>query len=61
MEWWPLTRDCVIYGFAVIGLGAILADGLVFWWEAMILVLFYGIFLLRKFAQFNISVRYTVE
>jgi len=45
LEWWPLTRDCVLYSITVIALGIILVDGRIYWWEALILVLFYAVFL----------------
>ena len=48
LEWWPLTRDCSIYGFIIVALGLIMLDSLIFWWEALILVLLYGVYLLCK-------------
>jgi Ca2+/Na+ antiporter len=45
LEWWPLTRDCAIYGSIVIGLAVVVSDNRVFWWEAMIFVLCYGVYL----------------
>lgn len=45
LEWWPLTRDCAIYGSIVIGLAVVVSDNRIFWWEAMIFVLCYAVFL----------------
>lgn len=45
LDWWPLTRDCFIYGSIVIGLTVVVSDNMIFWWEAMIFVLCYGVFL----------------
>lgn len=41
LDWYPITRDCLYYGFTVIVLSIVLIDGSVFWWEAMIMVIFY--------------------
>ena len=43
-----MTRDCSIYGFIIVALGLIMLDSLIFWWEALILVLLYGVYLLCK-------------
>ncbi|EFX87145.1 hypothetical protein DAPPUDRAFT_207878 [Daphnia pulex] len=51
LEWWPLTRDCAIYGSIVIGLAVVVSDNRVFWWEAMIFVLCYGVFLAVMFSN----------
>lgn len=55
LDWWPLTRDCVIYGSIVIGLAVVVSDGMIFWWEAMIFVLCYGIFLTVMFYNRNLE------
>lgn len=49
LEWWPLTRDCAIYGSIVIGLAIVVSDNMIFWWEALIFVLCYGVFLAGTF------------
>lgn len=41
LDWYPITRDCLYYGFTVIVLSIVLIDGSVFWWEALIMVTFY--------------------
>ncbi|XP_032782284.2 sodium/potassium/calcium exchanger 3 [Daphnia magna] len=51
LEWWPLTRDCAIYGSIVIGLAVVVSDNRIFWWEAMILVVCYGVFLAVMFCN----------
>ena len=30
LEWWPLTRDCAIYGSIVIGLAVVVSDNRIF-------------------------------
>ncbi|XP_026463670.1 sodium/potassium/calcium exchanger 3-like [Ctenocephalides felis] len=41
LDWWPVTRDSVMYGFAVVALITTLLDGKVMWYEALTLVLAY--------------------
>lgn len=46
LDWWPISRDCLMYGISVISLIAVLQDGRVEWWEAVNLVLGYLIYIL---------------
>lgn len=48
LNWWPITRDCIIYAFSVIGLLLIINDKKVMWYEALALVIGYIIYLIRK-------------
>ena len=41
LDWYPITRDCVLYGITVILLFIVLVDEQVFWWEALIMVICY--------------------
>ncbi|GFQ64754.1 hypothetical protein TNCT_92981, partial [Trichonephila clavata] len=43
IDWYPITRDCVAYSITVFCLVFIIFDSIVKWWEAVILL---GIFLL---------------
>ncbi|GAB0086851.1 Sodium/potassium/calcium exchanger [Sergentomyia squamirostris] len=45
LDWWPVSRDCLMYGFAVIALIATLYDGRVMWYEALCLVSAYIIYI----------------
>lgn len=45
MDWWPLTRDCLAYGFTVAVLICIIHDERVEWYEALILVLLYIVYI----------------
>lgn len=45
MDWWPLTRDCLAYGFTVAVLICIIHDERVEWYEALILVLLYFVYI----------------
>ncbi|CAB3361727.1 Hypothetical predicted protein [Cloeon dipterum] len=41
LDWWPMTRDCGVYVLAVVALIVCLADEVVHWYEAAILVSMY--------------------
>lgn len=41
IEWWPLTRDCFMYGVSVVTLILIFIDDKVMWYEALILFMMY--------------------
>lgn len=45
LDWWPLTRDCLAYGFTVSVLICIIHDERVEWYEALILVLLYIVYI----------------
>lgn len=45
MDWWPITRDCIAYGFTVAVLICIIHDERVEWYEALILVLLYFVYI----------------
>uniref|UniRef100_A0A6P7F8W4 Sodium/potassium/calcium exchanger 3-like n=1 Tax=Diabrotica virgifera virgifera TaxID=50390 RepID=A0A6P7F8W4_DIAVI len=46
IEWWPITRDSTMYGFAVIALIVVLEDGTVLLSEAIALVVLYSLYIL---------------
>lgn len=48
LDWWPITRDCLIYLIAVLTLVGILRDGQVWWYEALGLVVAYFVYMLSK-------------
>lgn len=41
LDWWPLSRDCLMYAISVISLICVLQDNRVMWYEALILVFAY--------------------
>lgn len=41
IDWWPITRDSIIYSLNISILVAIAWDGFVMWWESIILVVLY--------------------
>nr|CAD7396375.1 unnamed protein product [Timema poppensis] len=45
LDWWPLTRDCVIYLMAIALMTAVLWDYRVDWYEALFLMLLYFVYL----------------
>ncbi|XP_013179544.1 PREDICTED: sodium/potassium/calcium exchanger 4 isoform X1 [Papilio xuthus] len=45
LDWWPLTRDCLAYGITVSILICIMHDEYVQWYEALLLVSLYGLYL----------------
>jgi solute carrier family 24 (sodium/potassium/calcium exchanger), member 3 len=45
LDWWPLTRDCLAYGATVTVLIFIIHDERVEWYEALILVLLYFVYI----------------
>uniref|UniRef100_A0A336MNS1 Sodium/potassium/calcium exchanger 5 n=1 Tax=Culicoides sonorensis TaxID=179676 RepID=A0A336MNS1_CULSO len=45
LDWWPLTRDCIAYGFTVLVLICIIHDERVEWYEALVLVLLYFVYI----------------
>ncbi|CAH1958907.1 unnamed protein product [Acanthoscelides obtectus] len=56
LDWWPLTRDCLIYIVAVTALVAITWDGVILWYEALALVIIYVIYFVLMFQNDRISV-----
>lgn len=46
LDWWPVTRDCLAYGITVSILICIIHDERIEWYEALILVFLYVIYIL---------------
>ncbi|KAL3282930.1 hypothetical protein HHI36_006088 [Cryptolaemus montrouzieri] len=55
LDWWPLTRDIIIYISAVCLLVAITWDGLIFWYEGLILFIVYFVYFTVMFNNTRIS------
>ncbi|XP_058839751.1 sodium/potassium/calcium exchanger 3-like [Topomyia yanbarensis] len=55
LKWWPVTRDSIMYGMAVIGLITVLSDGKVMWYEALILVLAYILYITAMYCNDSIN------
>ncbi|KAL9986257.1 hypothetical protein ACROYT_G000369 [Oculina patagonica] len=59
LTWWPLFRDCMFYSTALIILIAFFTDGEIEWWEALILMITY--FLYVTFMKFNHNIERWVK
>ncbi|XP_049339847.1 sodium/potassium/calcium exchanger 3 isoform X1 [Astyanax mexicanus] len=46
LTWWPLFRDSVYYIFSVLALIVIIYDEKVVWWETIVLISMYGVYIL---------------
>lgn len=55
MDWWPVTRDIIIYICAIALLVAMTWDGLIFWYEGMILFITYFFYFTVMFQNTRIS------
>lgn len=45
LDWWPVTRDSLMYAVSVIALIVTIRDGRIMWYEALILILMYFIYI----------------
>ncbi|KAH9285375.1 putative sodium/potassium/calcium exchanger [Echinococcus granulosus] len=45
LNWWPLVRDSTFYLVSIILLASVIVDEKVYWYEALILLLFYGFYI----------------
>ncbi|KAJ7384499.1 hypothetical protein OS493_021128 [Desmophyllum pertusum] len=51
LTWWPLFRDCMFYSIAVIVLIAFFTNESIEWWEALLLMIIYFVYV--TFMKFN--------
>jgi solute carrier family 24 (sodium/potassium/calcium exchanger), member 4 len=63
IDYWPITRDSIIFSFNIMILLTVAWDGYVLWWEATILVLIYFCYWLLMFQNTRIVkvVKYYIE
>lgn len=59
LTWWPLFRDCSFYSASLIALIYFFKDSLIYWWEALILFLFYMAYV--SFMKWNLQVERFVK
>ncbi|XP_077058098.1 sodium/potassium/calcium exchanger 3 [Siphateles boraxobius] len=57
LTWWPMFRDSLYYIFSVLALILVIYDERVVWWESMLLISMYGVYILimkfnRQIASF---------
>ncbi|KAK9500197.1 hypothetical protein O3M35_001501 [Rhynocoris fuscipes] len=55
LHWWPLTRDCLAYGVTVTILICIIHDERVEWYEALVLVMLYTVYIAVMYWDKNIQ------
>lgn len=55
LHWWPLTRDIIIYMFAILLLVVITWDGEIYWYEGLILFVVYFLYFTIMFQNVRIS------
>lgn len=48
LDWWSVSRDCMMYAVAVVALILTLLDDKVYWQEALVLVLMYTLYILGR-------------
>lgn len=63
LDWWPVTRDSVLYTFHISILVWFAHDGVIWWYEAAVLVVLYFLYFIIMFMNKPISrfFRYIVE
>uniref|UniRef100_UPI0037E9AEBE sodium/potassium/calcium exchanger 3-like isoform X2 n=1 Tax=Semicossyphus pulcher TaxID=241346 RepID=UPI0037E9AEBE len=59
LSWWPLFRDAVFYILSIVVLILVIFDEKVVWWETIILISMYGIYIIIM--KFNSSLYSLVE
>ncbi|XP_030595025.1 sodium/potassium/calcium exchanger 3 isoform X2 [Archocentrus centrarchus] len=59
LSWWPLFRDSVFYILSIVVLILVIYDEKVLWWETIILISMYGIYIIIM--KFNRSLSCLVE
>lgn len=55
LTWWPLCRDSVYYCFSILVLTACAIDQLIHWWEALLLLVAYGLYV--TIMAFNVPLK----
>jgi len=55
LDWYPITRDCIVYGITVILLIIVLIDEKVYWYESIIFITFYILYIGVMFCNTRIE------
>lgn len=45
IDWYPIARDCLIYGVTILTLIGIISDNIIVWWEAFVLLLIFALYI----------------
>lgn len=63
IDWWPITRDAILFSINVLLLVSIAWDGAVMWWETCILITVYVLYWTFMFQNDRImrNIKYLVE
>ncbi|XP_037511122.1 sodium/potassium/calcium exchanger 5 [Rhipicephalus sanguineus] len=56
IDWFPITRDCLMYAITVLALIGVISNNVVEWYEAMILILMFGAYIVVLY--FNAQIEY---
>ncbi|KAJ8348180.1 hypothetical protein SKAU_G00267690 [Synaphobranchus kaupii] len=59
LTWWPLFRDSLFYIFSVLALIVVIYDEIIVWWESVLLITMYGVYILIM--KFNLQIWRFVE
>ncbi|GFV07627.1 hypothetical protein TNCV_4941291 [Trichonephila clavipes] len=46
IDWYPIARDCIVYGVTIFTLIWIISDNIIVWWEAFVLLLIFAIYII---------------
>ncbi|GIY77867.1 hypothetical protein CDAR_10441, partial [Caerostris darwini] len=46
IDWYPIARDCIVYGVTVFTLIWIIADNIIHWWEAFVLLMIFFLYII---------------
>lgn len=56
IDWFPITRDCLMYALTVLALIGVISNNVVEWYEALILILMFGAYIVVLY--FNTQIEY---
>ncbi|XP_075537518.1 sodium/potassium/calcium exchanger 5-like [Dermacentor variabilis] len=56
IDWFPITRDCLMYGITVLALIGVISNNIVEWYEALILMLMFGAYIVVLY--YNSQIEY---
>lgn len=55
LDWWPVSRDSILYAFHIILLVIFARDGQIWWYEALVFVILYFVYFLIMFQNRRIQ------
>ncbi|XP_065288499.1 sodium/potassium/calcium exchanger 5-like isoform X2 [Dermacentor albipictus] len=56
IDWFPITRDCLMYGITVLALIGVISNNIVEWYEALILILMFAAYIVVLY--YNSQIEY---